>query len=244
MQFGVRFGMCASLALGLGCGPGSASTAAEPTSGGELAAVEQPPSTSEWLNDVPPGGTLSYDVAVGDGAPRRVQMRVQEIVRRGAGIAVLLAPVGTPLDEEPVYARWIVADQGELVGLDEHAALTTEPGYAPIDDAGRILTEAAETVAWRLPRDWLTPGVGVAGEEVSAGWRLAERVGDLSTPIAGRGCARLERDDAGERATLTVCANLGLVESTLTTASGTAGARWTLVAIDGPPEAGVEIAAE
>lgn len=240
-----------ALALSLGCGGGGAGSGAgspEPASGSEqpastAGATPESPGLS-WLTDVPPGGTLAYDVALGESTTRRVQMRVQELVRRGSGVALLLAPVGTPLDEEPVFARWLVAEEGVLVGLDEHASLTTEAGYAPLDESGRMATEASESVAWRLPRDWLTPGRGIAGEEVSAGWRLAERLGDLEQPIAGRSCARLEREEAGERETLTVCANLGLVESTTTLASGEAGPHWTLVAIEGPPEAGTEIAAD
>lgn len=248
-----------AIALAIGCGGSGArvedgSGSGAPRSGGSSSGAEREGETarpaSGWLGDVPRGGTLTYDVALcgaggcGSGAgaatPRRVQMQVQEVVRRGSGIAVMLAPIGTPLDEEPVYPRWIVGEEGVLVGLDETASLTAAPGYAPIDESGRMVTEATENVAWRVPRDWLTPGRVIAGEEVSAGWRLAERIGDVEAPVAGRGCVRLEREEVGVRAAMLVCSNLGVIETTRTGGGGELIARWSLVAVDAARESGAE----
>ncbi|MDQ3031160.1 MAG: hypothetical protein M3Y87_01990 [Myxococcota bacterium] len=235
MPFAARICLAAGITLAVGCGaagagsePARASTPAGPAS--EERAVE---TASAWLTDVPRGGTLTYEVTSGE-APLRVQMQVQEVVQRGSGIAIRLAPIGTPLDDEPIYPRWIVGEPGVLVGLDATAALTTEAGYAPIDERGRIVTEATENISWRLPREWLTPGRVVAGEEASAGWRLSERVGEVSSPVAARGCARLERVEAGGTATLLVCENLGMIESTRSRADGQIEQRWQLVAVEGP----------
>jgi hypothetical protein len=183
---------------------------------------------------------LVYEVALADGERRRVQMQVQQVVRRGHGVAVRLAPIGTPLDEEPVYPRWIVGDEHVLVGLEETAALTSEAGYAPIDEAGRMRTEVMEHVTWRLFRDWLLVGATVSGGEVSMGWRLAERIDDLDRPVTGRGCVRLERDEAGARIGLLVCANLGVVEQVRMSRSGTVEERWSLIRVEPPLRIGDE----
>lgn len=235
MGIGVR--VIALIALTIGCGGRAVEETradpprAEESTGGEGAA--DAPAASIWLDTVPEGGTLTYEVVTDAGPARRVQMEVQEVVRRGASIAILLAPIGTPLDEEPVFARWLVGEGDVLAGLEQTASLT-EPGYAPLDDGGQMRTEAADNIAWRVPREWLTPGRAVGGEEASAGWQFAERVGDLAPPSTGRSCARLERTEAGTRAMLVVCANVGVVESSRTAADGAIEERWTLVAIEGP----------
>lgn len=239
MRFGTRFCLTLGVALALGCGGARAGSeparASSPPADPADEHTSAPPEASAWLRDVPRGGTLTYDVSSDErGTSVRVQMQVQEVVERGGGIAIRLAPIGTPLGDEPVYPRWIVGQPDVLVGLEATAGLTTEAGYAPIDQGGRIVTEATENISWRLPREWLTPGRVVAGEEASAGWHLSERVGDVTTPVPARGCARLERHEAGGAATLLVCESLGVIESTRSGAHGRIEQRWRLVTIAGP----------
>jgi hypothetical protein len=249
MGTGVRIGLAIALATGCGSRDGQASESGE-SAGGEQegsSGAETAEASSPWLGDVPDRGVLTYDVSLESARePHTVRMQVQETVRRERSIAVRLAPIGTPLDDEPVYPRWMVGEASALVGLEETAALTTEAGYAPIDSSGHIRTEASDSVAWRVPSEWLTPGHAVGSEEVSAGWRLAERVGDVvvgegAQQVSAHRCVRLERDEGGDHATLLVCANVGLIESVRTAANGTVEERWRLVSVAGPPPEGAEM---
>ncbi len=228
-----------ALAALLGCGGGAreGERAETTTTGSEDA--PRPPAPAAWLSDVTEGARLAYDVTR-QGGVSRVQLDVQHVSRVGSSIAIRLAPVGTPLGEDPVYPRWLVGEVDALAALDETAGLTIEPGWSPLDATGHLHTEAAANVEWRVPERWLARGRALPGEEVSAGWTLAQHLGDVAEPIAARGCVRLERTEGTERLGLTVCASVGVLESSRTADDGTVIERWALASVGPIPSAGAE----
>ncbi len=198
----------------------------------ETSGAEATPSGDAWLTGLAADAMLTSEVQCSSAEARVVRMLVQQRIERGASIAVHLAPIGTPLGETPVYPQWLVGTPDGLTALEEHAAFT-EPGFVPIDDSGRLVTEAASSEAWRVDPDWLRADRLSSGE-AAAGWTLLERVAAIDTPLHATRCARLERAEGSSRATLLVCADVGVVE--LERSEGTARESWRLTAIGARPE--------
>lgn len=233
--------MRALLALTIlaGCGAPPSSAASTPASAsiGEAPAPDEPeedeaptpPAGSRtWLAALPEGGVLSYEVSVADEqAPMVVQMVVQQRVARGQSVAVRLAPVGTPTPDTPVYAQWLVGSPDGLRALEEHAAFTTA-GFVPIDQEGRLVTEAASSEVWRVESEWLRADRLASGREAAVGWTLLERVGAVDAPLHANRCVRLEREEGSLTTTLLICADHGLVERRVVR-EGAESQRWSLV---------------
>lgn len=224
----------------VGCGgapPSTTSTAS--TSGDErvdeaptVAATSEAPSAS-WLAALSADGMLTYRVRVNGGEERNVRMLVQQRVERGTSIAVRLAPIGTPLEDTPVYPQWLVGSSDGLRGLEEHAAFTA-PGFVPIDGEGRLLTEAASSEDWRVEPAWLRSGMLASGAEAAAGWSFVERLDAVDDPLHAERCVRLEREEGSLRTRQIVCADHGMIEL-----SRSEGEReiehWRLVAVGPRP---------
>src|SRR5687768_12079910 len=148
----VRRGAVALLVVA-GCGgsaePREQQRTPQDETGGETATA----TVSAWLGGLTEGEMLAYAVTLHDQTETRVTFRIGQVVRRGEGLAVRLLPVGTPLLDSPVFARWMVADDHALYGLEETASLT-QPGFEPLDAGGTIVTEARDAIAWQVERTW------------------------------------------------------------------------------------------
>lgn len=176
---------------------------------------------------------LTYRVQHEAAEPTEVRMLVQQRVLRGGSVAVRLVPIGTPLGEEPVYPQWLVGTPESMSALDEAASFTT-PGFVPIDDTGRLRTEAASNEAWRVEARWLRVGVTSPGEEAAVGWSLQERIGTIREPLVADGCVRLERGDGSIRSIIVACAGVGIVER-IERAGDEQRSRWQLIEIGERP---------
>ncbi len=193
----------------------------------EVASVET------WLAAVPADGMLTYRVVGADGQEHSVRMLVQQRVERGPSVAVRLAPIGTPLEDTPVYPQWLVGSSDGLRALEEHAAFTT-PGFVPIDAEGRLRTEAASAEAWRVDTAWLRADRLASGQEAAVGWTLLERVGVIDDPVHAERCVRLEREEGSLSTTMLVCADVGLVELRRSE-EGRDRENWRLIAVGPRP---------
>lgn len=222
-----------SCLLASGCGattapPAPPAVAAEVTPSGDTPS-EAPSETSSdgWLASLSAEHVLTYRVST-DAGEHDVRMVVQQRIERGGSVAVRLAPIGTPLEETPVYPQWLIGSSDGLCALEEHAALT-EPGFVPIDEAGRLLTEAASNEAWLVESRWMRAGLA-SGGEAAAGWALLERVPRIEQPIEAERCVRLEQREGSTRTTQLVCAGFGVVELERSE-DDAVRERWQLVAI-------------
>jgi len=192
------------------------------------------PEASPWLSRLQEEGMLTYQVegAAGE-APIEVRMQVQQRVSAAGNVAIRLVPIGTPLGETPIFAQWLIGTPESMSALEEGASFTT-PGFVPIDERGRLRTEAAGSEVWRIESRWLRAGSTASGTEVAVGWTLRERVGVIAEPIDAEGCVRLERSDASASSTLLVCAGLGVVERVERSGDDVCS-RWRLVAVGERP---------
>jgi hypothetical protein len=222
--------------LATSCTVGLPPAEEEPSPAQETAGAEETAAQHDhWLAAISSNAVLTYEVrAAGASEPGIVRMLVQQRIERGGSIAVHLAPIGTPLGETPVYPQWLIGTADGLSSLEEHAAFT-EPGFVPIDAEGRLVTEAANSEAWRVDPDWLRAD-RLASGEAAVGWTLVERVPTIEQPIHASRCVRLERSEGSARSLLLVCADVGIVERGR---SGDASETWRLIEI-GAREAAVE----
>ncbi|MCS6799091.1 MAG: hypothetical protein NZ898_11270 [Myxococcota bacterium] len=211
----------------------SGARAAAPTSPETQQSEGEPGSDPEpataWLGELRDGETLTYLVHEESGREHRVRMRVARVVRRGESIGIHLAPVGALFSEDaPIYPRWVIADARGLAELEPHVEFTV-PGWEPLDAEGRLRTEAADNLAWRVPVEWLRPGSASRPGDAVLGWTLVGYEPRVEGAVRAERCARIERADGGERVALLVCADLGVVEKRTVGEDGVAQRWWRLV---------------
>lgn len=188
-----------------------------------------------WLGELTEQGMLTYEVTpAGAEAPVEVRMLVQQRVIRGESVAVRLVPIGTPLGEEPIFPQWLIGTPDGMSGLDETASFTT-PGFVPIDESGRMRTEAASGQLWRVEARWIRAGEAASGTEAAVGWTLAERVGAIREPVRADDCVRLERSDEGATSVILACAGVGVVERRDAAGDGVESL-WRLTAVGERPQ--------
>ena len=172
-----------------------------------------PDEAQPWLAGLHRGDTLTFTVREADGEDQRVRMRVDRLHSREESVAVLLSPVGLPLGGgTPIFVGWVVATAEGVFGLESTAVLS-EPGYVPLDAAGRLVTEALAAISWHVPPGWFRASAAAfdRGESVE-GWTLTGVEDRIAGPVIGERCVRMERTDGDLEATMTVCANLGMTE--------------------------------
>jgi len=236
-------GLLYLLAIGCGAEPveegGSdpPSDSADDTAGDE--ATEEPEeaaalaSANPFLGQLREDGMLTYEVTLSDREePLEVRLLVQQRIESGHGIAVRLVPIGTPLEEHPVFPQWVIGTPDSMGALDEAAQFTT-PGFVPIDDQGELRTEAVDNLSWRVEARWLRAGTPPAGE-AALGWTLTARVGTIREPVRAEDCVRLERSDDVATQTLIACAPIGIVQR-VASVEGEERERWQLTAIGERP---------
>lgn len=204
----------------LACGAPETSTTADESSG-----AEQPEPTTTATNADEPdadadaeslpfaslhaGDTLTYLVQGANGDHRAFYF-VHEVVRRGQSVAVRLRPVGAPVgDSLVIFGGWLVAGVEGILALEPHVTLG-QPGFVPIDEAGRLVTEARGMVAWRVPPRWQSADARAFETDAVDGWRLAGSESRVPGPVAGESCVRLERREAASTLTFVVCRNVGI----------------------------------
>jgi len=216
-------------------------TAADGTTGDEASDGDAPPSEAEaeleaanpFLGQLREDRMLTYRVTRADQeAPAEVRLLVQQRIESAQSIAVRLVPIGTPLEEVPVFPQWVIGTPDSMGALDEAAQFTT-PGFVPIDDQGQLRTEAVDNLSWRVEARWLRAGTPPAGE-AALGWSLAERVGTIREPLRAEDCVRLERSDDVARMTLVVCAGIGIIRR-VSSVEDEERERWELTAIGERP---------
>lgn len=197
------------------------------TEGGESASL-----ASVWLTGLREGEMLTYTVTLHDETETRVAFRIGQVLRRGDGLAVRLLPVGTPLLDSPVFARWMVADDHALYGLEETASLT-QPGFEPLDAGGAIVTEARDAIAWQVERTWAEGSAASRlGAPSSAGsWSIEGHEQTVEGAVRGEQCVRLRQQDGVLVTRMLVCANLGVMELTRTGGDESDEQHWRLVEV-------------
>jgi hypothetical protein len=190
------------------------STSSDDTSGGESDAPGASEASTEEPTSLPfaslhAGDTLTYLVQGADG-DHRAFYYVHEVVRRGRSVAVRLRPVGAPVgDSLVIFGGWLVAGVEGMLALEPHVTLG-QPGFVPIDEAGRLVTEARGMVAWRVPPRWQAADARAFETDPVDGWRLAGSEPSVPGPVAGESCVRLERREAASTLTFVVCRNVGI----------------------------------
>ncbi|MCU0677227.1 MAG: hypothetical protein MUE69_31120 [Myxococcota bacterium] len=202
----------------LACGAQQPSTTepstTEDTSGGDTADASGAEGSSNDDASLPfaslhAGDTLTYLVQGADG-DHRAFYYVHEVVRRGPSVAVRLRPVGAPVgDSLVIFGGWLVAGVEGMLALEPHVTLG-QPGFVPIDEAGRLVTEARGMVAWRVPPRWQAADARAFETDPVDGWRLAGSEPSVPGPVAGESCVRLERREAASTLTFVVCRNVGI----------------------------------
>ena len=161
-----------------------------------------------WLRRLAEHDILTYVVQRGqEGDGATVELLVQRLVRRGSGVAALLVP-HDDVGEVQCQPHWLVGDEGGLYRLEGLVDLK-EPGFVPLDQAGQLLGPSRGGVRWQLPAGW--PKQPPAPDR--QGWQIEELELVLEGPISGQRCARIRRDDEGASTRITVCADLGMVET-------------------------------
>jgi hypothetical protein len=235
------------LVVGIGCGGGEPRPAPPPNgppqepiageAGDDDEGGTEAPPASTWLRDLGEGETLTYHVTVDDGREVDLRFTISEVVRRGDGVAVRLSPIGTPLLDSPVFARWMVADADTLYGLEETASLT-QPGFEPIDARGGIVTEARDAIAWRVELGWAegTAASALGSGATDGGWRVEGHQQSVEGAVRGARCVRMRRQEGELTTRMLVCANLGLVELSRTGGDESDAQSWRLVDVGDRPE--------
>lgn len=177
----------------------------ELTSPGATASMGEGPN---WLRRLAEQDILTYVVQRGDERDGvTVQLVVQKLIRRGAGVAALLLP-REPSADVASQPHWLVGDAGGLYRLEGHVDLA-EPGIVPLDAEGHILGQSLSGVRWQFPSGW--PARESAPDR--EGWQVEELELVLEGPVQGQRCARIRREDQGQATRITVCADLGMVET-------------------------------
>lgn len=202
-----------------GCGGGTETADPTGTGGGEATEGETTATETAEVEVAPLAGlaslsqgeTLTFLVHSADIEDSHVRLDVTEVVRKGAGVAVKLTPVGIPLDGSPIYVGWVIANEVGLFALEPHVSLT-EPGFVPIDEAGQLVTEATASIAWHVPTAWLAEAAGAFETSTQAGWSRGGYQASVEGAIHGEGCAELRRSDSDLSMRMTVCRNLGMIE--------------------------------
>lgn len=202
----------------LACGAPESSTTADESSGGDAPAPTPTATNAEETEgdaatlpfaSLHAGDTLTYLVHGADGDHRAFYF-VHEVVRRGPSVAVRLRPVGAPVgDSLVIFGGWLVAGVEGILALEPHVTLG-QPGFVPIDEAGRLVTEARGMVAWRVPPRWQAADARAFETDSVDGWRLADSEPSMPGPVAGESCVRLERREDASTLTFVVCRNVGI----------------------------------
>lgn len=173
---------------------------------------------------------LAYDVESADGGHRTVRLRVEQLVRRGHGVAARLVPLERTPDEgeRSLIARWLAGDETGLYQISDTRDLA-DPGFVPLDSSGRVVT-TSERVVWRIPREWQA-SLSTPGSALDQGWAVDELDLVLDGPVRGDRCARIVRQQSERTTRLLVCANLGIVEALDGDDQDLRSERWRLVEV-------------
>lgn len=182
---------------------------------GQVQTQEAPTVDTEspgWLAGIEEGDVLSYRVEVPDAPVRTVQVRVARMVRRGKSAAALLVPIvdSSETNDSTLTPHWLAGDAEGLYELQAHEALL-EPGFTPLDEAGRVIDSGRDAALWRVPQSW---DEVVHHEQTNdiGGWSVEELDLTLDGPVRGDRCARISKQTDGRRVRMTVCANVGMVD--------------------------------
>lgn len=180
-----------------------------------------------WLGAIAEGDILRYRVVTPEGEDHHVELRVQRLVRRGAGVAAMLIPWQAP-EGLRVHPHWVAGDDRSLCRLSTHPDLS-DPGFVPLDPRGHVVRNSAEEAQWLLPAAWRS----AEPQTDSSTWTVRELDLVLEGPVDMPRCTHTQERHGDERTRLTVCADLGVVEMT----RGDDGApqeRWRLVRVERP----------
>lgn len=195
-------------------------------------APETARNTRTRLRDLRLGESITYLVQV-PGEDREVRLRVEEVAARGDAVAVKLGPVGVPLGEAPLFVGWVIANDHGIFGLEAHVSLA-QPGFAPIDPRGELVTEARANVGWHVPTGWWDANTRAFGTDPNSGWHLANAQPEVTGAINGERCVAIARDEGAHETRMQVCENVGIYTIERQTAEGLE--RWRLLDLGDAPD--------
>ena len=185
----------------------------------------------DWLTGIRSEDVLVYRVRGPEAPVTTVRFEAARVERRGHGVAVLLRPVSSAPGLE-LHSYWLVGDADGLYQLRRHASLA-DPGFTPLDDEGRAISEVRNADTWRLPRGWEDLNES-QGALPSDGWSIEELQMVLDGPVRGDRCALIVKRTSRPALRITVCSNVGIVELQQGEL-GQTGEHWELVQITRSP---------
>ncbi len=223
------FGLLALAASLSSCGGPQTGTGSGAGSATGTDTMEAPP--ARWLEGIRQGDILTYRVTRPEQADASVRLKVQRMVRRGdSGVAAHLIPDGPPPLDLSVTARWLAGDETGLFQLNEDGQLA-DPGFVPLDDAGRVVAEARAARIWRIPPEWRAAMQRSTGA-LDDGWSVDDLEMTIDGPVRGDRCATIQhREDEGTITRVLICANLGAVQVMRMRRDDIEQERWTLVEV-------------